>query len=112
VKVLLASRPELGGGGTDVFIYKERPDGKCEIVEPMEFVWREMNEVDIAEPTMRLDGRTARAFFQAFAETLSKDGIETEKDARLKGTLDAQKYHLEDLREMLKLGTMHDALPD
>ncbi len=107
--VLLESRPNLGGGGTDVFIYMERPDGKYEIVEPMEFVWREMNETDIVEPTMRLDGRTARAFFKAFAETLSNDGIETEKDARLKGTLDAQKYHLEDLRKLLNLEVKNDA---
>ena len=57
----------------------------------------------IIEPSLKLPGNIGRALLQAFAEALDKDGIKTDKDAKLQGTIEATKYHLEDLRTLLKL---------
>ena len=43
------------------------------------------------------------AIFQALAEALDERGIKTDKDAKIQGTLEATRFHLEDLRKMLKL---------
>lgn len=41
--------------------------------------------------------------FKALAEALDEQGIKTDKDAKIKGTLEATRFHLEDLRKLLKL---------
>lgn len=39
----------------------------------------------------------------AFAEALSKRGIKTDNDHKIAGTLEATKYHLEDMRKLAKV---------
>lgn len=55
------------------------------------------------EPSLHLPGRLGEEVMQAMAEAFSKRGIKTESDHKIQGTLEATKYHLEDLREMLRL---------
>ena len=52
---------------------------------------------------MKLNNIIAQDFLQGLAEALDKQGIKTDKDAKIQGTLDATRYHLEDLRKLLKL---------
>lgn len=52
---------------------------------------------------MKIPSFFAPSFLAALAEALDKNGIKTDKDAKIQGTLDATKYHLEDLRKLLKL---------
>jgi len=40
---------------------------------------------------------------QAFAEALSERGIKTDNDHKIAGTLEATKYHLEDMRKLAKV---------
>lgn len=46
---------------------------------------------------IKLDSECIRAL----TEELSQLGIKTDSDAKLEGTLEATKYHLEDMRKML-----------
>lgn len=55
------------------------------------------------EPSLHLPGRFGEEVMQAMAEAFSKRGIKTENDHKIQGTLEATKYHLEDLRKLLKL---------
>ena len=55
-------------------------------------------------PTLRLDSRSAHSLFKALAEALSGEGIRTDSDAKLHGTLEATRAHLADMRELLGLG--------
>lgn len=43
------------------------------------------------------------ALFKALAETLDQKGVKTENDHKIAGTLEATRYHLEDMRQLLKL---------
>lgn len=40
---------------------------------------------------------------QAFAEALAERGIKTDNDHKIAGTLEATKYHLEDMRKIAKV---------
>ena len=53
----------------------------------------------------------APEFENALAQWLAKKGVRNDHDAKLEGTLEATRYHLEDLREMLKLRTPPVTLP-
>ena len=55
------------------------------------------------EFTMKIPQQIVGPFFKAFAEELDKQGIKTEMDAKIEGKLEATVYHLEDLRQLLKL---------
>ena len=52
---------------------------------------------------MKLSSFIANDFLEALAEALDQQGIKTDKDAKIAGTLEATKYHLEDMRKLLKL---------
>ena len=52
---------------------------------------------------MKISSYVANDFLNALAEALDKRGIKTDKDAKIQGTLEATRYHLEDLRSLLKL---------
>jgi len=47
--------------------------------------------------------RIPKAALQAFAEALSEHGIKTDNDHKIAGTLEATKYHLEDMRKLAKV---------
>jgi len=52
-----------------------------------------------APPTLLLpDG-----ILEPMAEAIDQVGIKTDKDAKLQGTMEAQRAHLADLRQLLKL---------
>lgn len=95
-------------GGIDIYLYENRADGKFAIGLPAQLKFKIIEEEElatIAEPTLRLNGYWGKQFLEAFAETLDNEGIKTNKDEKIIGTLEATKYHLEDLRQLLKLET-------
>jgi len=55
------------------------------------------------EFVMKIPNHLVSPLFKALAEALDKQGIKTEMDAKIEGKFEATKYHLEDLRIMLKL---------
>lgn len=50
-----------------------------------------------------LFARIHNSALQAFAEALDKHGIKTDNDHKIAGTLEATKYHLEDMRKLAKV---------
>lgn len=73
------------------------------LADPVELIFREYELGMKYEPTLSLNWAFAREFLKALAEELDKAGVKTDSDAKMQGILEAQKYHLEDLRTMLKL---------
>lgn len=51
----------------------------------------------------KIPGYISESLFSALAEALDKNGVRTDKDAKIEGTLEATKFHLQDLRKLLKL---------
>ena len=53
--------------------------------------------------TLRIPWTLREQFFKAMGEFVSNKGIKTDSDMKREGILEATKYHLEDLRHLLKL---------
>ena len=58
---------------------------------------------DFEDMVIKLPYELCQKFFKAMAETLDERGIKTENDSKLQGTMEAMRYHLEDMRKLLKL---------
>ncbi len=87
----------------EVAIVDEREDGSSRSVKPVELEFEDVQEGEYIKPAFVLRHRMAKSFMGAMAEVLDKQGVKTDKDAKIEGTLDATRYHLEDLRKLLKL---------
>jgi len=87
---------------TDIYIY-QRVGDKILLAKPVEFVYEEIDEGKLCDPTLRLSYSFAHEFLTAFAEALDGEGIKTNKDAKIEGILEATRYHLEDCRALLNL---------
>jgi len=86
----------------EFLIYYEQ-NGKRYIAQPVELIFKEWKENKEIKPTLKISGFFEGEFLRALAEALNEKGIKTDKDAKIEGTLEATKYHLEDLRKLLKL---------
>lgn len=95
-------REEMFGGISMVF-YEDRLNGKRFIAKPVDLEFEEYNDGAEYRPTLRLNSSISNEFLQQLAEELDSKGVKTDKDAKIEGTLNATKYHLEDLRKLLKL---------
>lgn len=93
---------ERWNAGINIMIWEDR-NGTNYVAKPVELVFEEAPKFSAVSPTLRFSSDCAPAFMKALAEALDGEGIKTDSDAKLSGTLEAQKYHLEDLRLMLKL---------
>jgi len=90
-------------GNLKIAIIDEHPDGRVFAVQPVELVLKEIPD-NLEIPVAFNFGRImSQQFLVAMAEALDKHGVKTDKDAKIQGTLEATKYHLEDLRKLLKL---------
>lgn len=67
--------------------------------------WRrnEIKDGFMQEPSLILPGSIANEIMQAMANAFAEKGLKTDSDHKIQGTLEATKYHLEDLRKLLKL---------
>ena len=85
--------------GVEILLYEER-DGKIFVVKPVKLVLEQAEDGLAYNPTLFLPDV---GFLQEVAEELDKIGVKTEKDAKIQGTLEATRFHLGDLRKLLKL---------
>ena len=88
--------------GIEIVFWEER-NGKIYAVKPMELIFEEYPEGTVEKPSLRIPHFIADEFLKSLAEVLDGEGIKTDKDAKIQGTLEATRYHLEDLRKMLKI---------
>lgn len=101
MKVSIQSNPQFLQ--TDITFYKEE-NGKFAVMTEVSKGIPVMTEIPegsyIDHPTLRLPEHLAHELFVALAEALDKKGIKTENDYKIAGTLEATKYHLEDMRKL------------
>lgn len=95
-------RSDWVGYGLEIIFWEER-DGKVYAVQPMEMIFKECPGGATTGPSLRIAGAYANEFMKAFAEALDKKGVKTENDHKIAGTLEATRFHLEDMRKLLKL---------
>jgi len=87
----------------NIAIIEDRGNGKRYLAKPVEFIFEELKEYKTTKPTIRIAGYYSQQFLTALAEALDENNIKTDKDAKIQGTLEATRYHLEDTRSLLKL---------
>jgi len=91
-----------GPFGVELYI-GEALGEKFSVARPVELVFEEVSKEIVCEPTLKMNTFFAMELFRALAEAMDKEGIKTDKDAKIEGTLEATRYHLEDLRKLLEL---------
>ena len=101
MKVKIYTTPEFDC--MHFLFYEEMPDGKKYIAKPIELIMEEHKETDNIEPTLKLSSSQSKEFLQQMADEIRKQGIRNFQDELNEGELKASKYHLEDLRQLLKL---------
>ncbi len=91
-------------GTLDIYFIDRRGD-RLHVAQPVDLIFEEVQPGEAPKhgPTLRLYDGWGEELLQAFAEALDKRNIKTEKDAKIEGTLEATRFHLEDLRRLLKL---------
>lgn len=88
----------------NMFVYRETAYGieYCHI-EDGHFILTEGKRMEPVKPFLTISGMMARDLFKGLATALDEKGFKPDSNAKIEGTLNATKYHLEDLRTMLKL---------
>ena len=86
----------------ELYFFDDR-NGERYLAQPVKLEFKKSIRGDSCKPTLTINGCFTEEFLNALAEELDKKGIKTDKDAKIAGTLDATRYHLEDLRKLLKL---------
>lgn len=90
-------------GEIGIMFWEER-NGKVYAAKPCDLVFEEVAEGTFnSRPTLSISHFYAPAFLKALAEELDHQGVKTDNDSKIQGTLEASRYHLEDLRKLLKL---------
>ncbi len=97
MQVEIVYNPALGGGAYDVYFMDDK---RGRVALPVDLVWQEADEGARIDPTLTLVGMDAHALFQALANTLDQKGYRPDSLAQMQGTMEAQKYHLEDMRRL------------
>ena len=93
------------GRSLHIALVREREDGKLwigRVQSDGEIEYLEQQQNTPIRPTF-IFYNEGQQFLKACAEELSRQGIKTDNDHKIEGKLEATKYHLEDLRFMLKL---------
>ena len=86
-----------------VLFFEDLGQGRRSVVLPMEMKIQVLERGEsVPGPSLQL-GSYGNSLLKSLAEQLDKQGIKTDSDATIQGTLQATKYHLEDLRKLLKI---------
>ena len=93
--------------GMEILFYEER-NGKIYVAEPVTLTMKEAEDGIYSGATLTFSHLEGDLFLQNIADVLDSQGIKTDKDAKIQGTLEATRFHLEDLRKLLKLNIKED----
>lgn len=88
-----------------IWIIDTDANGKRYILRPKGDLWErdEINYNIDQKPSLFLPAIISKPIMKAMCEAFTANGIKTDNDHKIEGTLEATKYHLEDLRNLLKL---------
>ena len=86
-------------------VFIERNGLKATLVNFYTGICKEISEGEIYpdEFILKIPHTMARDVFKGMAEAMDGEGVKTENDFKIQGTLEATRFHLEDLRTILKL---------
>ena len=106
-------RKPIWGEAVQIFIYRYL-QGKVQFMSPDKFGAMNLvefengavmlNAENSPNPVLTLSGREANQILKELAEAIDRQGVKTDQDAKTEGLLEATKYHLEDLRRIMKIG--------
>lgn len=99
MKVRIYSNP---WDNTTNIAFLVQKNGQWHIAKPVELVFEPIEDGTMnIPPTIMLSSEVAHEFLTGLAQALDDRGIKTDSDAKLQGTLEATKFHLEDMRGLL-----------
>lgn len=99
LKIAIWQEPPFGS--VCVAIYYELAD-KIQIAKPVDLIFETYDQGALPEATIRIGHFAAKSFLTGLAEELDHLGVKTERDAKLEGTLEATRLHLDDSRWLVK----------
>lgn len=86
----------------EFLIYERLPDGKMRVILPLDSFQAKVVEAhEEIQATFKLPRFDAEEVLKDLAEQLDQKGIKTSRDAKIEGTLEAMKLHLEDMRRLV-----------
>lgn len=88
-------------GVIEFLLYRRLPNGTRQVVKPINLEIITLENSESSEATFTLPEYEGRELLKDLAEELDKNGIKTSKDAKMEGTLEATRYHLEDMRKLI-----------
>jgi len=92
---------QMWSNALGIAIFEER-DGKQFMAKPIELVFEEIDRYgEVVKPTLQIGYQMAEPFLKAMAESLDEFGVKTDSDAKLAGTMQATRAHLEDMRSLV-----------
>jgi hypothetical protein len=87
----------------DFLFYLETNGYPSHVAKPVELEFVPMEEGKISQPTVSINSLEGQQLLKSLIEELENQGIRADKEAKNEGELIASKYHLEDLRKLLKI---------
>ncbi len=101
----IQSFEDYGTGDTVLIFYQEGHGNTRTVINLLNGISYavELGQKIPPEAMIRLPWALVPAIKRALLEWLNGQGMETTQEATLKGTMESMKYHLEDLRFILKL---------
>lgn len=82
----------------------KRDNEKKYVAKPIKLEFEELKDNDIyPKPSLVIPDSFADELMEDLAKQLDENNIKTDSNAKMEGILKATKYHLSDLRELLKL---------
>jgi hypothetical protein len=95
---------DLISDSINFYFYYEDGNGVRRVVKPVKLETVEVKKgMPVSGPTMSIPYPEAGQFMDSMAEALDEQGVKTDKDSKIIGTLEATRYHLEDMRKILKV---------
>ena len=77
--------------------------GRRYFAQPLNLIFEEIKEGDMVKPTIEISSFMAEDFLRAWADALKEYGIIKKETTEINEALEATRYHLEDLRQLLQL---------
>lgn len=74
-----------------------------QVAKPMALEWVDVEPMMPVKPTLSIPSMDMEDLIQAFVDEAHKNGVKPPEPHRLEGEIQATKYHLEDLRSLLKI---------
>lgn len=90
-------------GTSTALVFTCEENGKTLIAKPIDLIFEPIQEGMSIQPTLKMDCFTSTELLKALANGLQLAEVYPDKESQVKGELNATKYHLEDLRGLLKL---------